>query len=266
MSTPTTDEDTSSPTQIQCQSCRKHIPTSSLNDYNDDSNDWKCSDCASLQLDKILAWRPCPPDAVEANLPDPPDIKSALPREYLVKWTKRSYRRVQWIPHMWLVSNSYAKLKNFLATGSRVELLEEPVSNADIVHMNGSLGTGTTSKREGSPPAPLKDAELHIPPAWKTIDRILDVKLWYPPLTSKPRPSRPSRRAIVSDDEADNMLPRGLQIQLDRAFEDGEEPDDALLDSIEEYEVRTKERLGTAHIDLVVWAFIKWQDLEYEEG
>lgn len=57
---------------------------------------WLCKDCSSFQygLDKILAWRPYPPNATEPPRPadEPPHYKDALPREYLVKWVDRSFR------------------------------------------------------------------------------------------------------------------------------------------------------------------------------
>jgi chromodomain-helicase-DNA-binding protein 4 len=59
-------------------------------------NGWRCHECLSWQspLDLIIAWRPYPADAVEAPLAPDEVInhKSALPREYLVKWQERSYR------------------------------------------------------------------------------------------------------------------------------------------------------------------------------
>ena len=85
---------------------------------------WLCMDCSSYiySLDKILAWRPYPATVVEED-PGRADYKSHLPREYLVKWEERGYRRTTWVPHMWLLSTSPGKLKNFVAGGSKVELL-----------------------------------------------------------------------------------------------------------------------------------------------
>lgn len=277
---------------FRCQSCKRlahyrHLPSldnasQSFSEaeqalYYQVENNWQCADCASFEypLDKILAWRLCPADAVE---PKSPDIKTALPREYLVKWVGRSYRRVQWVPHMWLVSTSFVKLKNFLATGPKVELLEEPVADFKDMVVDSEPQTipfepaGDMAdigppgvKPANSSPEPLKDAQQRIPPAWITVDRILDVQLWHPPGGSKKGRSQ-RKVAIVSDDEEENALSQGLQSQLDRAFTVGEQPDDALLESVDEWEARTKQKLEMKHINQVVWAFIKWDDLGYEEG
>lgn len=278
---------------FRCLSCKrlahyKHLPTphnelpppsnAERALYYQVENGWQCADCASFvyPLDKILAWRPYPVDAVEPK--SSPDIKTSLPREYLVKWAGRSYRRVQWVPHMWLVSTYFAKLKNFLATGPKVELLDELVADSEDMHVDPGpqaivFEPGDDAfdiaqhkvKPAGSSPEPLKDAQLRIPPAWKTVDRILDVQLWHPPTGSKKGRSQ-RKLAMVSDVEEENPLRQGLQSQLDRAFEDGEQPDDALLESVDEWEARTKQKLNIKQINQVVWAFIKWDDLGYEEG
>jgi chromodomain-helicase-DNA-binding protein 4 len=57
---------------------------------------WNCKDCHSWSspVDRIIAWRPYPPNATEDSL-DPgqvPSVKKTLPREYLVKWVDRSFR------------------------------------------------------------------------------------------------------------------------------------------------------------------------------
>ncbi|KAL4070788.1 hypothetical protein J3A83DRAFT_4245468 [Scleroderma citrinum] len=252
--------------------------------YYQVENGWECADCASFvyPLDKILAWRPYPPDAVEPKSPDPPDIKTSLPREYLVKWTGRSYRRIQWVPHMWLVSTYIAKLKHFLDTGPKVELLEEPVVTVDGMEIdrdepgpqaitfesadNADNIVQRRIKAEMSSPQPLKDAQLRIPLAWKTVDRILDVQLWHPPTGPKGRSQKKLALVNDGDDEDKNAISQGLQSQLDRAFEDGEQPDDALLESVDEWETRTKQKLEMKHINQVIWAFIKWEDLGYEEA
>ncbi|KAG6331283.1 hypothetical protein ID866_7805 [Astraeus odoratus] len=297
---PTISADVSKPPReltFRCVSCKRlahyrHMPdprdaTSFQSDaerahYYQTENSWQCADCASFiyPLDKILAWRPYPPDAVEPTLPDySPDIRAALPREYLVKWAGRSYRRVQWVPHMWLAATYFMKLKNFLATGPRVELLRDPVTDSNVdADQSGSGAQSSTSqpkidslsnsrrraRSENSSSEPLKDALLRIPPAWKTVDRILDVQLWHPP--ASPTKGRSRRRlAMDSGDEAD-ALPRALQVQRDRAFEDGEQPDDELLESVDEWQSRTKKKLRLEHIDQVIWAFIKWDDLGYDEA
>ncbi|KAI6007186.1 SNF2 family N-terminal domain-containing protein [Pisolithus albus] len=279
---------------FRCISCKRlahyqHLPdpgsgSASLSDaeraqYYQSDNDWQCADCASFvyPLDKILAWRFFPLDATEPKSVDyTPDIKTPLPREYLVKWSERSYRRVQWVPHMWLVSTHFAKLRNFLASGPKVELLEDPVTiSGDTEDQATTFEPGVITapkvQRRAKPghsaPQPLKDAELYIPSAWQTVDRVLDVQLWHPPSAMK-KSHRQRRSVVVSDGDDDDTasMPRGLRLQWERAFDDGEQPDDAFLESVDEWESRTRRKLGKEDINQVVWAFIKWEDLGYEEA
>ncbi|KIJ68216.1 hypothetical protein HYDPIDRAFT_82781 [Hydnomerulius pinastri MD-312] len=248
---------------------------------------WRCADCASYVygLDKILAWRPYPPNAVEPKWSGPPEVKSALPREYLVKWNDRSYRRTTWVPHMWLLSTSPSKLKNFLVSGSKVPLLDEPVTDETAMDVDKSpdangqpLAFDSTeatpeveaqAKPKATSLSPLKDAERRIPPAWKTIDRVLDVRFWHPPSksTSKAKGKGSKKNAIViSDGEEEEHLPPEIQQQLERAYTDGEQPEEALMEDVDEWSARTREELDVELVDRVVWAFIKWDDLGYDEA
>ncbi|KAI6136491.1 SNF2 family N-terminal domain-containing protein [Pisolithus sp. B1] len=266
---------------FRCISCKRlahyqHLPDPdsgepSLSDaeraqYYQWENDWQCTDCASFvyPLDKILAWRFFPPDATEPKSVDYiPDIKTQLPREYLVKWSERSYRRVQWVPHMWLVSTHFAKLRNFLASGPKVELLEDPVTVSrdtetdEATTFEPGVVTAPKIQRRAKPgrfaPQPLKDAELRIPSVWKTVDRVLDAR-------------RQRRSVVASDDDDTATIPKGLRLQWERAFDDGEQPDDAFLESVDDWESRTGRNLGKEDINQVIWAFIKWEDLGYEEA
>jgi chromodomain-helicase-DNA-binding protein 4 len=96
---------------------KKIINSVALAEYYQATTEWLCGDCSSYTyaLDKILAWRPYPPTAVEPPRPDdePPHYKLPLPREYLVKWLDRSYRRTQWVPHMWLVTTQCGQVEEF---------------------------------------------------------------------------------------------------------------------------------------------------------
>jgi hypothetical protein len=55
------------------------------------------------------------------------------------------------------------------------------------------------------------------------------------------------------------------QREWDEAFEFGEEPSAQNTSTLEEWEAR-EDDLSADDINLVVWAFIKWDDLGYEEG
>ncbi|KAF9244536.1 hypothetical protein BU15DRAFT_42035 [Melanogaster broomeanus] len=301
-STTSKEQDTSSkpPRELlyRCFSCKRlahyeHLPKpdndvwedTDLADYYQTETGWRCADCASYvySLDKILAWRPFPPTATEHQSSDPPEPKSPLPREYLVKWVDRSYRRTQWVPHMWLVSTNFSKLKNFLTTGTKVPLLEEPVSDEKAMDVDNTPDTSeqpiafepivdatpeidVPTKLKNLSLGPLQDAERRIPAAWKTVDRILDVRFWHPPLKSKSKTRGKKKNAIViSGDEKEEVLPE-LEPQLERAYTDGEQPDESLMEEVEEWSSRTREELTIDHIDQVVWAFFKWEDLGYDEA
>jgi chromodomain-helicase-DNA-binding protein 4 len=274
------------------------------------TTNWLCADCFSYTygLDKIIAWRPDPPNATEASrAPDEPvNWKYLLPREYLVKWADRSYRRVQWVPHMWLVSTHPQKLKKFLEEGPKIELLAEAVSRdtMDVDRVStptfeigedepGDSGdSGDSTKVEAKTPArpsdPLPDAEFRIPSAWKTVNRVLDVLLWYPEKRKeqKARPKKQNKnrrrsgkgkRSIVvdsdleesselTDNDQDEEMSSKMEEEHATIFEDGEQPPEDLTETLEEFEARTRKELRMQDIDHVVWAFMKWEDLGYEEG
>ncbi|GLB35984.1 putative class II histone deacetylase complex subunits 2 and 3 [Lyophyllum shimeji] len=242
---------------------------------------WLCADCASYRfgVDKIIAWRPYPPNAVEPPRrgDEVPNYKDSLPREYLVKWLDRSYRRVQWVPHMWLLSTHHAKLKNFLAGGTKVELLavgdEVGEDEASLPSFEIADGSRPSFAKPGvkTPALPrdaLPDAERRIPLAWKTIDRILDVLLWHPrrglPKARKGKRKGKQKATVIED--SDEELEPAVQQERDLAFDQGEQPSDDLVETVSEWEARTGERFCLDNIDQVVWAFIKWGDLGYDEA
>ncbi|SJL05568.1 uncharacterized protein ARMOST_08931 [Armillaria ostoyae] len=241
---------------------------------------WLCYDCASFTypLDKILAWRPYPVNAVEPPRPvsEPPNYKSPLPREYLVKWEERSYRRLNWVPHMWLLSTHPSKLRNFLTGGSKVELLatsrkpievEEPASIFEDGDQSraSSIKPGTNTPQ--LPQDAMPDAESRIPPEWKTVDRILDLRLWR----SKPKKKAVNKgkrksRKVSSDEEMEDGANSDFGSDYDAAFSNGEQPDDSMIETVEDWESRTGHEFTTDNAELVVWAFIKWEDLGYDEA
>ncbi|KAJ2932680.1 hypothetical protein H1R20_g4415, partial [Candolleomyces eurysporus] len=245
--------------------------------YYQHSKSWLCSDCASYQypLDKIIAWRPYPPDAKEPpRAPNSvPNYKEQLPREYLVKWMDRSYRRTSWVPHMWLVSTNPAKLKNFLSGGTKVELLKEvPDDDAS----SGGIGTpfeiGADTRASSSNPAAvtafgpldaLPDAERRIIPAWKTVDRVLDCLIWSK--SDKKKGKGRQKRMVVSDDEDVDMEDE-MPEELKAIYEQGEEPDSDHTLGIADWERKMRASLGEEDIDKVVWIFVKWGDLGYDEA
>ncbi|KAJ7271356.1 P-loop containing nucleoside triphosphate hydrolase protein [Mycena haematopus] len=109
---------------------------------------WLCPDCLSFRYhpQQIIAWRPSPPNALEPPQPEPPSAKQFLPRQYLVKWEGRSYRRTSWVPHLWFQCAGSNRLQHFL----RKALASDP------------------------------NAQQTIPTAWTTPERVLDVMMWAP--------------------------------------------------------------------------------------
>ena len=292
----------------RCLTCKRLAHYRCLPPPSSDSNDlgsvaehyqstteWHCPDCFSYSydLDKIIAWRPYPPEATEPSLSpnEPLYWKRLLPREYLVKWKDRSYRRVQWVPHMWLVSTHPILLKKFLENGPRIELLAETRDREDLDGGPASIfeiteddGGDSSTKAEAQilelSSGPLPDAERRIPSAWKTVSRVLDVLLWHPQKRrSQRKTSRKGkknggrkRKHIVeseeepSGDSDDEETREKLDADYAGVFEDGEQPPEDLTETLEEYEDRTGESMQTQDIDRVIWVFVKWDDLGYEEG
>ncbi|KAF8640689.1 hypothetical protein AX17_000345 [Amanita inopinata Kibby_2008] len=237
-------------------------------EYYQREKDWLCADCSSYiySLDKILAWRPYPSDAVELprSVNEPPNYKDPLPRKYLVKWVGRSYRRTEWVPHMWLLSTNKAKLKNFVANGARVALLrdEKKKKAQDIDPFDNGLDVRGSPLQEVLSLGASPDAEQTIPSAWKTVDRVLDILLWHPKQINTKKKNRNAR--IISDTE-DSMEQR-LEAERNAAFESGRQPSAKNTETILEWESREKRSIGAEDIGSVVWAFLKWQDLNYDEA
>ena len=268
---------------FRCFTCKRpshyeHLPRpaslpadSSLTDialYYQNEKSWSCPDCSSYvyDLDKILAWRPYPSDAVELSQSprEPPNYKDPLPREYLVKWVGRSYRRVQWVPHMWLLSTNPGKLKNFITSGARVEL-HRGDKRSHVQEDADLLETAATSP-DVPTQGPLSldafpDAEQHIPLAWKTIDRILDVLLWRP----QSKGAKGNKEGIPENSDVESAEAK-LQVEYDAVFESGRQPSQWNSEGIPEWESRKKRSITTDNIGDVIWIFVKWDDLNYGEG
>lgn len=249
-----------------------------------EENDWQCADCASYryQIDSIIAWRPSPPDAIDsyANSELVPNIKEHLPREYLVKWIGRSYRRTEWVPHMWLTTTHASRLKNFYTSGPKIELLSIPsdegqdvrdmtekMVDVPLLSAEGSRASSifVETKSHNGPPKATPDAESRIPPLWKTVDRILDVVLWR---SRENRSSRKKQKSKEGDDEdaRGSSLSPEVAEALWEAYELGTEPPPDLTETVEEFEESVGRAIAFEDIGRVAWAFIKWDDLSYDEG
>ncbi|CAK5279999.1 unnamed protein product [Mycena citricolor] len=273
--------DTNASLVFRCLTCKRmahyaHLPVP--DDLDSDASpadiagyyvkNWLCGDCASYtySLDKILAWRPYPPNAVEAD-DDIPTARGPMPREYLVKWVDRSYLRTSWVPHNWLVSTSNAKLKNFLATGSKVDLLDddgETKHTTDPSQVSDSRAASVKSRAPtpGLAPGPLPDAEQRIPPAWKTVDRVLDVVMWTPP-TSKKKGKTSTKQRIDSDEDEDED--KDLVLERNAAYDQGRQPE-IYVQGLQDWEASNRTSLSIDDIDKIAWIFVKWDDLTYDEA
>ncbi|TCD65653.1 hypothetical protein EIP91_002326 [Steccherinum ochraceum] len=276
---------------FRCATCKRlahyaHLPPPDGDDtydsvslathYQKETN-WRCADCVSFVylVENILAWRPSPPHAVEPALSgnEAPNYKVALPREYLVKWQDRSYRRVQWVPHMWLLATNPAKLKNFLAGSRPIELLPEPVADEDAMAVDlvaDAPPDDSEPKRSSAVSlGPLSDAERRIPPTWKTVDRVLDVLLWRPqkyyhPSGKKGKNKKASKPVEEEDEELVGEDQESAHAEREAIFDDGEEPNEDVTETVSQFEERTGRSLSLEDVDRVVWAFFKWNDLTYD--
>ena len=222
------------------------------------SEDWLCGDCSSFtyKVEKIIAWRSSPEGAAQ---PDEPNYKDPLPREYLIKWKDRSYRRLTWVPHLWILATHGQMLRNFtLGTGPKVTLMDHPMpeeaqdpepavpaeddrDSAPPVTFGDVIEDAPLPSTDDGPPKLMADAHLRIPPAWKTVDRVLDVLFW-----------RQNR-----DDKA-------MEHQRKIAFEFGEQPGDDYVSSLDSWERVNKREMAERDIRHVAYAFFKWNDLGYE--
>jgi len=110
----------------------------------------------------------------------------------------------------------------------------------------------------------LPDAERRIPPTWKTVDRVLDVLLWRP--TPKKSISHRKRKRVlaVSSDEEQDQEAVDVRNRAVAVLERGEEPPGELTETLQEW--LNHDDLKKTDIDQVVWAFIKWDDLGYDES
>ena len=248
-------------------------------EYYQHNQEWSCADCVSFvyRAEKILAWRPYPANARQPELPHGESIspKMHLPREYLIKWQDRSYRRVQWVPHGWLASVHAGLLRNFLVHGPKVELLEHAVQEDQVANAVSEGGIGGSSKEsdDSQPKAEVRsedvalmsslDAERRIPPAWKTVDRVLDVLMWCP---HEQRSKANKREGSNKTTATDTAVASDAQREWNEAFESGEVPSAQNTRTLDEWEAQKEDELSIDDIDHVVWAFIKWDDLGYDEG
>lgn len=96
---------------VRCTGCKRgfhhgHLLSSPEEDRSDIRvESWQCHDCCDAPaenppIEVIVAWRPKIP-AVQ-DVPRLVEMIPEIKKEYLVKWTKKSYFRVTWMPGDWV--------------------------------------------------------------------------------------------------------------------------------------------------------------------
>ena len=70
--------------------------------FEEYSQDWQCKDCVDApgDVETLVAWRPTNIDRYEPG--QTTDVTEEDAKEYLVKWKKMSYFKVQWMPGAWV--------------------------------------------------------------------------------------------------------------------------------------------------------------------
>jgi chromodomain-helicase-DNA-binding protein 4 len=86
----------------------------------------------------------------------------------------------------------------------------------------------------------------------------------------KGRKKAKGKRKAVSDEDEDEdeeqLLDPEIDDELQSAFDEGEQPSDDLTETVSEWEARMGRDISAKDLEHVVWAFIKWDDLAYDEG
>ena len=289
---PDSEETLSHKLLFRCFTCKRlahyeHLPkpsflpddatTPDIAEHYQTAKSWLCADCSSFsyKVDKIIAWRPYPSTAKD---PYPLDevvnhYRELLPREYLVKWKGRSYRRLSWVPHMWLVSTSQL-LRHFLQRGTKVHLLEPEVAESldvdkeadsdPVLFDDKDLPTEELDgANNNNSPSALPDAERWISPLWKTTDRLLDILLWLP---RQKKAKKSKKSTVIDSSEEDDELDENQEEESRAIFDQGEQPSDDLSCTLADWEAAKGRKINVSDIDQVIWTFVKWKDLGYEEG
>jgi hypothetical protein len=114
---------------------------------------------------------------------------------------------------------------------------------------------------------PIADpsAEMRIPESWKRVDRILEVLFWrrvQPSKKTKAKSRSASKRAVLSDGDASEPEDTA-DAEARQGLIDGVKPDDHLTET---YQTRARRgKITLQDSNDVVWAYMKWQELPYDE-
>ena len=110
--------------------------------FGEYTQDWQCKDCVDApgEVESLVAWRPTNMDRYQPG--QTTDIIEEDAKEYLVKWKKMSYFKVQWMPGAWVwgvaasaTIKAFAKKDNVsnLPKMSTEEAVPEDFLRVDIV-------------------------------------------------------------------------------------------------------------------------------------
>jgi hypothetical protein len=283
------DVDEPAPLLFRCIRCRQSVhyehlpdPFGATSTYSlaalaaEYQRTWHCHLCQQWPegVDKIIAWRPSPPDANEEPREpgELPRWRDRLPREYLVKFRDQSFRHVTWVPHAWMQTVAHQKLRNFLEKGPQLDLVTDATLAAggdkmiaptimDVIDDDDrGRHFGQVAELdalwEGHGPPPDDTAEESIPIEWSTVDRLLDVYL-IPP---KKRAKR--GRVMSVESEEDERLPD---------LKDGVKPAKEYLVDLAAWERDAGRELDEEDdadeiAPMVTWFYAKWQDVQYDQS
>ena len=110
--------------------------------FGEYTQDWQCKDCVDApgEVESLVAWRPTNMDRYQPG--QTTDVIEEDAKEYLVKWKKMSYFKVQWMPGAWVwgvaasaTIKAFAKKDNVsnLPKMSTEEAVPEDFLRVDIV-------------------------------------------------------------------------------------------------------------------------------------
>ena len=70
--------------------------------FDEYTQEWQCKDCVDApgEVESLVAWRPTNMDRYQPG--ETTDVVEEDAKEYLVKWKKMSYFKVQWMPGAWV--------------------------------------------------------------------------------------------------------------------------------------------------------------------
>lgn len=136
-----------------------------VDNFSDYSAHWQCHDCSNApgDIQEFLAWRLVEPNSMGSEIPHF-EIIPEVNKEYLIKWKRKSYFRVAWMPGDWVycISNPTTRRSFYLSEYSRkpVWTTEDAVSEdklrVDIVF--DVAYRENTAKKDKSNPEMVKEA------------------------------------------------------------------------------------------------------------